>query len=166
MAKTEIKGLEFTKCEAFWDMKEGESFTGVLIDCNEKFPDKMKGPSAVKPLYIMKSLGTKGESPSLSLDEKPVKNKDGLIVGVFDTGELNQKIYQKYDTLLGKEITITFEKKEPFEKDGVMRTIKRCKVMAEDKVDPKYGSLAVARKLAAPTTNGKSESGESVPFET
>lgn len=166
MAKREIQGVAFTKCEAFWDCKDpGETFTGVLIDINERFPDKMKGATATKPLYIFKSLGVKGEKPALSLDEKTVPNKKGLIVGVFDSGELRQKIYGHYQELLGCEVTVTYTAKEPFEKDGVTRTIKRMHVLADDTKHSEFGKDAIPRTLGAAGGGGSvAETGE-VPFE-
>lgn len=162
MAKQERQGRQFTKCEAFWDAQVGESFTGVLIDCNERFPDAMKGKGAVKPLYIFKSLGVKGEKPTLNLEDdkgnkKAIKNEKGLIVGVFDCGELHDKIHStpgtndgaKYAETVGRDTTIFYEKKEPFTtKDGAQQTIKRMVVSVEqDGLHPEFGGDVVKAKL-------------------
>jgi hypothetical protein len=153
MAKQERQGRQFTKCDAFWDAQVGESFTGVLIDCNERFPDAMKGKNAVKPLYIFKSLGAKGEAPTLNLEDdkgnkKKVPNKKGLIVGVFDCGELHDKIFAKYEETVGRDATITYEKKEPFTtKDGAQQTIKRMKVLVDDAPHAEFGGDVVKAKL-------------------
>ncbi len=153
MAKRETQGRQFTKCEAFWDAQEGESFTGVMIDVNEKFPDSMKGQGAVKPLYIFKSLGDKSEKPTLNLEDAKgnkakVANKKGLIVGVFDCGELHDKLHAKYEEHVGRDVTITYTKKEPFTaKGGAMQTIKRMKVMCDDGPHPEFGGDVVKAKL-------------------
>lgn len=146
MAKVESKGRQFTKCESFWDAQEGETLTGVLVDMNEKFPDSMKGEGATKPLYILKSLGVKDEKPTLSLDDKKTANKKGLLVGVFDSGDLHTKIFEKYDDLLGHEVTITYEKKEAFKaSSGAQQTIKRMKVLYETEKNAEFASAVVPR---------------------
>ena len=178
MAKQERQGRQFTKCEAFWDAQVGERFTGVLIDCNEKFPDAMKGKNAVKPLYIFKSLGVKGESPTLNLEDekgtkKKVANKKGLIVGVFDCGELNDKIFKKYEETVGRDTTITYDKKEPFEnKDGAQQTVKRMKVLVDDTMHAEFGGDVVKPKLdgtgagaaTSVASNGSAGGGSTGPF--
>ncbi len=176
MAKQERQGRSFTKCEAFWDAQQGESFTAVLIDCNERFPDSMKGKNAVKPLYIFKSLGVKGETPTLNLEDdkgnkKKVANKKGLIVGVFDCGELNDKIFKKYEETVGRDTTITYTKKEPFTtKDGAQQTIKRMTVLVDDALHAEFGGDVVKAKLdgtgagAATSTAPNGGSGSTGPF--
>lgn len=174
MAKQERQGRSFTKCEAFWDAQEGESFTGVLIDCNEKFPDTMKGPNAYKPLYIFKSLGVKGEAPTLNLEDdkgkkQKVANKKGLIVGVFDCGELNDKIFAKYEETVGRDTTITYTKKEPFTaKGGAKQTIKRMQVLVDDQLHAEFGKDVVKAKLdgtgAGAESQANGSTGSTGPF--
>lgn len=149
MAKVTVSGRQFTKCGAFWEAEEGESLTGVLVDMNEKFPNKIQGEDAVKPLYILRSIGDTKEKPSLNLDEKPVKNVKGLNVGVFDSADLHDKIFDHYDELLGKEITITFTKKDAFKKNGVTRSIKRFDVLAETEKHAEFAQYVVKRAPAA-----------------
>lgn len=165
MAKQEIQGRSFTKCDAFWEANEKETLTGVLIDVNERFPNKIKGPNEVKPLYMLKSLGVKGEKASLMKDEQPVKNAKGIIVGVFDCSDLNDKIYKHYATLVGKEVTITFTAKESFTKDGVTRSIKKFTVLAEDTVNPEFGGDVVTRQVTG-TAASAPEAGDVGPYAT
>lgn len=153
MAKKEIKGNEFTRCDAFWQPEnEGESFTGVLIDVNKNLTDNLSGK--IRPLYIFVSLGVKGEKCNLVVPKnadspkagKSIPNEKGIIIGVNDTYEIATKIGEHLDEVLGHEVTITFTEKEPFKKKGGgQRELKRFKVMYDDVPNKEFGSRAVRR---------------------
>lgn len=173
MALQERAGRAFTKCDAFWDADIGETLTGVLIDCNENFPDKLKGKDAVKPLYIFKLTGEKTDQATLQLEndkgeKKDVKIKKGLIVGVFDCDELNVKIFQKYGETVGRLVQMTYTAKEPFTaKNGAQRTAKRYKVLVDDQVHAEFGKdvakRAVGASAQAPASNGSQ--GDTGPYD-
>ena len=173
MAFQERQGRQFTKCEAFWDAQPGETFTGVLIDCNEKFPNTIQGKTATKPLYILKSTGDKDDKASLNLmddkdNKKAVKNKAGLIVGVFDCDELHVKIFDAYEDTVGKPVRMTYTKKEAFEtRDGAKRTAKRFTVLVDhDAYDKNAVVKATVSHSAAAAPNGQGDDvdGDTGPY--
>jgi hypothetical protein len=132
MAKRELKGQEFIRCEAFWQPDDvGESFTGILLDVNEKMVDKMSGKD--RPLYIFAYAPMKGEKHTLVLEKEVVKLKPGQIVGVNSASEIDSKLGQHLAEAFGHEVTIVFTKKENFvNKAGAARSIKRYKVELDD----------------------------------
>lgn len=177
MGLQERQGRQFTKCDAFWDAEIGETLTGVLIDCNERFPDAIKGKDAVKPLYIFKLTGEKTDKASLNLEndkgeKKSVKVSKGLVVGVFDCDELHVKIHDQYEATVGRLAQITYTAKEPFtSKDGAARTAKRFKVLVDDQLHAEFGKDVVKPRLngmgaGAATANGSAEAPSTGPFAT
>ncbi len=132
MAKREIKGNSFIRCDGFWQPEIGESFTGILLDCNEKAKDQLSGE--IRPLYIFAAVCPKGEKATFILDKQPVKLKAGQIVGVNSTGELQQKLGANVKEFFGFEATLTYTAKETFERDGKTLPIKRYKTEVEDQL--------------------------------
>lgn len=172
MAKKEFKGTSFIRCDAFWQPEPGESFTGILLDCNEKAVDKLSGN--LRPLYIFAALCPKGEKATFMLEKQAVKIKPGQIVGVNSCGELAQKMGANVAQFFGHETTLTFVKKETFERDGKTLPIKRYKVEADDAVPTgshvydgetkPYASYA--RPDAKPIASGSAkDTDEEIPFE-
>jgi hypothetical protein len=161
MAKREIKGNEFTRCDAFWQpANPGEVFTGVLIDVNANMVDSLSG--AQRPLYIFLSLGVKKEKCTLIVPQnadspqagKAIPNEKGLKIGVNDTYDIRAKLGEHLQELLGHEITLTFTEVTAFKKKGTnaSRSLKRFKVEADDEVHSEFGSKAVMR--SSPTGGG------------
>lgn len=174
MAFKERAGRAFTKCDAFWDAQTGETLTGVLIDCNEKFPNKIQGANATKPLYIFKLTGEKTDKASLNLEDdtgtkKAVKVKKGLVVGVFDCDDLHVKIFDVYEATAGHAVQMTYEKKESFTaKGGAQRSVKRFKVLVDDDLHAEFAAdvakKTVSHSSAAPSSGASDEDGETGPF--
>src|SRR5271157_1962852 len=104
MAKRELKGNSFIRCGGFWQPEEGESFTGILIDCNEKAKDNLSGQ--IRPLYLFAAVCPKNEKSTFILNKVEVKIKPGQIVGVNSTGELTQKLGANVKDAFGHEVTI------------------------------------------------------------
>lgn len=147
MAKREIKGNAFIRCNGFWQPDEGESFTGILIDCNEKAKDQLSGE--IRPLYLFGAVCPKGEKSTFVLDKQDVKLKAGDIVGVNSTGELAQKLGANVKDAFGHELTITYTKKDTFVRDGKTLPIKRFTVMVDDELAK--GSITFSKENGGAT---------------
>jgi len=132
MAKREIKGNSFIRCDGFWQPEEGEAFTGILLDVNEKAKDQLSGE--IRPLYIFAAVCPKGEKSTFILDKKEVKLKAGQIVGVNSTGELQQKLGANVKEFFGFEATLTYTKKDSFVREGKTLPIKRFKTEVENEL--------------------------------